>query len=152
MYLVLALLGALRAILRTRADLALENLALRQQLAVLRRHSKRPQPGPLDRAFWACQLAVYQRRHQRVRTKVVDRLLWALLSRTWASWRDALVFVQPGTVIVWQRRKFRDLLLAKTRSRDWTRSRPGATLEQCPSFSSTGRSARRSQDLQESGV
>ena len=37
MILVLALLGALRAALRTRTDLTLENLALRQQLALLRR-------------------------------------------------------------------------------------------------------------------
>jgi hypothetical protein len=54
------------------------------------------------------QLAVYQRCHQRVRTKVVDRLLWAFRSRTWANWRSLLVFVQPGTVIAWQRRRFRD--------------------------------------------
>ena len=47
MSLVLALLGALRAALRTRTDLTLENLALRQQLAMLRRHSKRPQIGRL---------------------------------------------------------------------------------------------------------
>src|SRR6266478_2164382 len=52
MSLVLAVLGALRTALRTRADLTLENLALRQQLALLRRHSKRPQFGRLDRAFW----------------------------------------------------------------------------------------------------
>src|SRR5713226_2876439 len=43
MSLVLAVLGALRAALRTRTDLTLENLALRQQLALLRRRSKRPQ-------------------------------------------------------------------------------------------------------------
>ncbi len=52
MSLVLALLGALRASLRTRTDLALENLALRQQLVLLRRRSKRPQFGRLDRLFW----------------------------------------------------------------------------------------------------
>src|SRR5205807_7794093 len=52
MSLVLALLGALRAALRTRTDLTLENLALRQQLALLRRRSKRPQFGRFDRAFW----------------------------------------------------------------------------------------------------
>jgi hypothetical protein len=39
--LVLRLLGALRSALRTRADLALENLALRQQLANLLRASTR---------------------------------------------------------------------------------------------------------------
>jgi len=41
MPLVFVLLGALRASLRTRTDLALENLALRQQLVLLRRRSKR---------------------------------------------------------------------------------------------------------------
>ncbi len=54
------------------------------------------------------QLAVYQRCPPRPRTKVADRLLWAWLSRTWAGWRNALVFVQPSTVIAWQRRRFRD--------------------------------------------
>ena len=52
MALVLALLGALRAALRTRTDLTLEKLALRQQLAILRRQSKRPQFGRLDRLLW----------------------------------------------------------------------------------------------------
>jgi len=42
----------MRAALRTRTDLALENLALRQQLALLRRRSTRPRFGRLDRAFW----------------------------------------------------------------------------------------------------
>jgi hypothetical protein len=68
-------LGALRASLRTRTDLALENLALRQQLVVLRRRSKRPQFGRLDRLFW----------------------LW--LSNQWAGWREALHVVRPETVI-----------------------------------------------------
>jgi len=45
MYLALALLGVLRAALTTRVDLTLENLALRQQLAMFRGHSKRPQFG-----------------------------------------------------------------------------------------------------------
>jgi hypothetical protein len=83
MSLVLALLGALRAALRTRVDLTLENLALRQQLAMLRRRSKRPQFGRLDRAFW----------------------VW--LSNRWALWREALHLVRPETVIRWHRQGFR---------------------------------------------
>jgi len=71
MFLALALWSALRAALRTRADLALENLALRQQLALLRRRSKRPRFGRLDRAFW----------------------LW--LSNRWSGWRQALHLVRP---------------------------------------------------------
>ena len=81
---LLALLASLRAGFRSRTALQLEVLALRHQLAV------------------------YQRRPTRLRTKVADRLLWAWLSRTWAGWRDALVFVKPSTVIAWQRRRFRD--------------------------------------------
>ena len=91
MYLVLALLVALRAALRTRADLALENLALRQQLALLRRRSKRPQLGRLDRVFW----------------------VW--LSSRWAGWRDALHVVRPETVIRWHRQGFRAFWTWKSR-------------------------------------
>jgi len=47
--LVVALLGSLRSALRTRADLALENIALRQQLALLAQRSKRPQFGAFDK-------------------------------------------------------------------------------------------------------
>jgi hypothetical protein len=50
--LILNLFRALRAGLRPRADLVIENLALRQQLAVLQRDSKRPCLRQLDRAFW----------------------------------------------------------------------------------------------------
>jgi putative transposase len=83
MSVVLAVLGALRAALTTRTDLTLESLALRQQLALLRRRSKRPQFGRLD------------------------RLLWVWLSNQWAGWRDALHLVRPETVIRWHRQGFR---------------------------------------------
>jgi hypothetical protein len=91
MSLVIALLGALRASLRTRTDLALENLALRQQLVLLRRRSKRPQFGRLDRLFW----------------------LW--LSNQWAAWREALHVVRPKTVIRWHRQGFRAFWTWKSR-------------------------------------
>ncbi len=69
MSLVLALLGALRASLRTRTDLALENLALRQQLALFRRRPKRTIEAPELRA------AALQTR-ERVRS--VCRYAWRL--------------------------------------------------------------------------
>ncbi len=49
---VFNLFRALRTGFRPRADLVIENLALRQQLSVLRRDSKRPRLRHLDRAFW----------------------------------------------------------------------------------------------------
>ena len=42
----------LRLLLLTRTRLVLENLALRQQLAVLRRSIRRPRLRPCDRVFW----------------------------------------------------------------------------------------------------
>src|SRR3989442_8802550 len=63
-------------------QLALENLALRQQLSVYKRTVNRPK---LQRS---------------------DRLLWVWLSRVWPAWRQALVIVAPATVLRWQRRRF----------------------------------------------
>ena len=65
-------------------QLALENLALRQQLAVYKRTATRPKLRQRDRCFW----------------------VW--LSRVWAGWRTALVIVAPDTVLRWQRRRFRE--------------------------------------------
>jgi len=69
------LLGALRSAIRPRHELALENLALRQQLAVL------------------------EHRYLRPRLRDSDRLFWVLLSRIWNNWRDSLHLVQPATVV-----------------------------------------------------
>ena len=91
MSLILALLGAMRAAFRTRPALALENMALRQQLALLRRRSTRPRFGILDRAFW----------------------VW--LSRRWSGWRETLHVVRPETVVRWHRQGFRAFWTWKSR-------------------------------------
>ena len=80
---VLLLFAALRAALYSRTDLVFENLALRQQLAVLA-HSGR-----------------------RGRVTGADRLFWVALRRVWTRWSDVLVFVKPETVIQWHRAGFR---------------------------------------------
>ena len=79
-----SVLVAIAATVRSRASLQLEVLALRHQLAVCRRSVARP------------------------RLKPADRILWAWLSRAWSTWRDVVIFVQPATVIRWQRRRFRE--------------------------------------------
>jgi len=84
--LVTAILGALVAALRPRASLVVENLALRQQLVVLRRAVPRPRLRPVDRAFWA------------------------VLSRAWSRWADALIIVKPATVVAWASSRIRALL------------------------------------------
>ena len=81
--LLLLLLHALRAVVRPRADLVLENLALRQQVATL----KEKRPGP--------------------KLSSVDRLFWVLLRRVWSRWAQVLEIVQPATVVRWHRAGFR---------------------------------------------
>jgi hypothetical protein len=55
----------------------LENAALRQQAAAL----KKENPGSKLSRF--------------------DRIFWVLLRRLWNKWKDALIFVEPETVVNW---------------------------------------------------
>src|ERR671912_569971 len=81
---LMSLLATLRGVVRSRAALHLEVLALRHQLQVLQRSQPR-----------------------RVRLAHADRWLWAWLSDVWGGWRTALVIVTPETVIAWHRKGFR---------------------------------------------
>jgi putative transposase len=69
-----------RSELRTRTALLLESIALRHQIAVLKRSGTR-----------------------RPCFRRIDRLFWILLSRWWSDWRDSLMIVQPETVLRWRR-------------------------------------------------
>ncbi len=77
------LVGAILRLFHTRRILLLENLALRQQLVVLKR--RRPKP----------------------RLVVFDKLLWVLTRRFWSGWNQALIVVTPETVVRWHRTGFR---------------------------------------------
>jgi hypothetical protein len=66
----------------TRGNLLLENLALRQQLAVLKR------------------------RHARPHMATLDKLFWVILRRLWPRWKKVLILVQPDTVVRWHRAGF----------------------------------------------
>ena len=66
-----------------RRNLALENLALRHQIAVLQRRSKKPH------------------------LKGSDRVLWMALRRLWPEWKSGLYIVQPATVVKWHRAGFK---------------------------------------------
>jgi putative transposase len=80
---IAALLAFVVSLFRSRASLCLENLALRHQVAIDKQTVPRPRLRP------------------------IDRLLWGWLSRLWSGWQEALAFVQPRTVIAWQRKRFR---------------------------------------------
>jgi transposase InsO family protein len=81
--LILSMLAVARVFFRSRSDTAIEVLALRQQVAVLKRKRPRPTLNSLDRFFWTT------------------------LRRFWSRWTDVLVIVKPETVIGWHRTGFR---------------------------------------------
>jgi len=76
----------LKLIFMSKHDIVLENLALRQQLAVQQRSMKRPKIKNRDRIFW----------------------IW--LSRFWNNWRSSLIIVKPSTVIGWHKKGFKSYL------------------------------------------
>src|ERR1700675_4225939 len=75
--------GLLARCFRSRRKLLLENLAFRQQLAVLKRRQARPTLLAFDKHFWA------------------------LACRLWPDWRKCLLVVTPETVVRWDRAGFR---------------------------------------------
>ena len=74
--------GSILRAFRSRSSLLLENLVLRQQLAVLKR------------------------KHPRSQIAVVDRLFWVLTRTVWSGWNQALTVVTPDTVVGWHREGF----------------------------------------------
>ena len=92
-----------RALLVPKMALAPENLALRQQLAVIQRTGKRPRIYGRDRFFWVC------------------------LSRIWKGWQSVLTIVQPETVARWHRAGFR--LYWRWKSRRGKPGRPNVQAE-----------------------
>jgi len=84
-------IGTAADLVRSRAQLVAENALLRQQLLVLRRSVARP--------------AVTQ----------MDRALLVLLAGRVRAWRQALLLVQPATLLRWHRAGFRMLWRWKSR-------------------------------------
>src|ERR1700720_5555 len=74
--------GALIRLFRRRGTLVLENLVLRQQLAVLKRRHPRPSLG------------------------LFDKLFWVITRRVWSAWKQSLIIVTPETIVRWHRTGF----------------------------------------------
>jgi hypothetical protein len=77
------LLPTLASLLRSRRNLAIENLLLRHQLQV----ALRSQPHP--------------------RLKRRDRFFWLVVRRFYPAWRQHLLVVRPETVLRWHRQGWR---------------------------------------------
>jgi putative transposase len=75
--------GTVMDLARGKSELVAENALLQQQLIILRRQIKRP------------------------RFRQTDRILLVLLARAVRTWRQALLIVQPETLLTWHRQGFR---------------------------------------------
>ena len=91
--LLLTVLRTICSLFQSRRQLALENLALRQQLATLRPTVKRP------------------------RVSAIDRLFWVLFAKYVDGWRAMLHALHPDTVVRWHREGFRRYWRWKSRQR-----------------------------------
>ena len=76
---------------KSQRNLAIENMALKQQVTMLHRSVKHP------------------------RVSVADKLFWILISRYKPDWRNALHALHPDTVVRWHRQGFRHYWRWKSR-------------------------------------
>ena len=104
---------SLASVGRSRRELLLENIALRQQLATM-----------------------VQRNRPRIR--FADRVFWIVLRRVWARWAEVLVIVKPETVVGWPRAGFR-LYWQRLSRRGKRRGRPVGVGRSAPSHPPDGR-------------
>ena len=101
---LVVLLRSVGLLCRGRRAVALENLALRQQVAALTRRTKRPHLRPRDRFFWI------------------------VLAKSWREWRGALLIVQPDTVVRWHRQWLRRRWTERSRQKHPGRPRTDAAI------------------------
>ena len=87
------------------AALAIENAALRLQLAALQRKRKRPTLTSFDRLFWVG------------------------MSLLWTGWRAPLVYVRADTVVRWQRERFRRFWARRSKVNQRDRGRPATAVK-----------------------
>src|SRR3954468_6695292 len=95
----------LRLLLSGHQAVALENAALRMQIAAFQRKRKRPLLSTLDRVFWIT------------------------LRSLWDDWRKPLLYVQPDTVVRWQRERFRRFWARLSKPQRQGRGRPRTAAE-----------------------
>jgi hypothetical protein len=83
----------------------------------------------VENAALRLQLAAYQRNGARPTSTAFDRLFWGTLSKVWRRWRTALFVVRPDTVVRWQRGRFRKFWAHICRRRAAGRGRPPVAAE-----------------------
>jgi putative transposase len=78
----------------------------------------------IENAALRLQLRAFQRTRRRPVLTASDRLFWCALAKLWSGWRGALMFVQPETVVRWQRERFRRFWARLSKPKGIKRGRP----------------------------
>ena len=97
----------IRILFKSKDDLVLETIELRQQLAAYLSKNENPK-----------------------NITDVTRSLLIALKRTWSKWVDALIIVKPETVIYWQQKRFKKYWAEKSAKKNKP-GRPSIKLEIC---------------------
>lgn len=103
--LVLFVFRFVRLVLSGHQAVAIENAALRMQIAAFQRKRKRPLLTTLDRVFWIT------------------------LRTLWSDWRHPLLCVQADTVVRWHRERFCKFWARLSKPQRRRRGRPGTAAE-----------------------
>ena len=83
----------------------------------------------LENAALRMQIAAFQRKRKRPLLTTVDRVFWITLRSLWDNWRKPLLYVQPDTVVRWQRERFRKFWARLSKPQHRGRGRPGTSAE-----------------------
>jgi putative transposase len=83
----------------------------------------------LENAALRLQLAAYRRNRARPKLTAFDRLFWCTLSKFWRRWRTVLFVVQPDTVVRWQRERFRRFWAQLSQRKTTGRGRPAVAAQ-----------------------
>src|SRR5215472_15945825 len=92
----------------------------------------------LENAALRLQLAAFRRKRRRPLLTTLDRVFWITLRRWWSGWRDPLLYVQADTVTRWHRERFRRFWARLCNSHRRRRGRPRYGLADSPNDRANG--------------
>jgi putative transposase len=83
----------------------------------------------IENAALRMQIAAFQRKRKRPLLTTLDRIFWVALRSVWSDWRHPLLYVQADTVVRWQRERFRKFWARLSNPQRQPRGRPGTAAE-----------------------
>jgi putative transposase len=83
----------------------------------------------IENAALRMQIAAFQRKAEASAASTLDRVFWVTLRSVWSDWRQPLLYVQADTVVRWQRERFRRFWARLPKPQRRRRGRPRTTAE-----------------------